>query len=55
LNLTLTVVGRRAGMTRQGVANIEHLRRVPGLDTALRLSRALETPLAHLVDRIDRN
>jgi transcriptional regulator with XRE-family HTH domain len=54
-NLSLTRLAEGAGLTRQGVSYIEQGKRVPSLDTLLRITRVLKIDAADVIRRAGSN
>jgi transcriptional regulator with XRE-family HTH domain len=53
-NLSLTRVAESAALSRQAVSYIEQGRRIPSLETLLRITRVLKLDLADVIRRADR-
>jgi transcriptional regulator with XRE-family HTH domain len=49
--LSMTTLGVRAGLSQQSVSYIERGKRIPNLDTLLRIAEALGCDLAALIAR----
>lgn len=47
--LSMTLVAERAGLSQQMVSYVEREIRIPGLDTLLRITDALEMEIANIV------
>jgi transcriptional regulator with XRE-family HTH domain len=53
-NLSLTRLAESAALSRQAVSYIEQGRRIPSLETLLRITRVLKLDLADVIRQTDR-
>ena len=51
LNLSMTGLSERAGLSQQSISYVEREMRVPNLDTLLRITEVLEVDLADVIKR----
>lgn len=54
LELSMTQIAERSGLSQQMVSYVEREIRIPGIDTLLRIAEALELDIVEIVREADR-